>query len=177
MLRSHLQWFAEQKMGDVDAVRKRVSPETATVLGQPLFTGRWYPFRVLIEIDRAIAGLSKFAEERAAIVEMGRASARINLTTNYRVYNKAQPHQFFESAAQLHSHFLDFGRAEYRRIGDRECQLSMYDYPCFSEVFCWSALGYYQQATELQGGQHPEVKETLCLCSGGAACRFEIRWE
>jgi hypothetical protein len=177
LLRSHLQWAAERQPPlKLEAICERVSAESARVLRAPILTLGWYPFRTVIETDRAIAALAGGMDLKESVIALGRYSARINLTTNYRVYNRSQPHEFFLSAAQLHSHFLDFGRAEYTRTGPTACRLSMRDYPCFSEVFCWSARGYYEEATLLQGGRTPKVIEATCMCRGEESCDFEIRW-
>jgi len=177
VLRSHLQWVADQQpAGTLDKICARVSPETAKILGSPILPVSWYPFRAMIEADRAIAAVAGTRDEKALIRELGRYSAQINLTTNYKVYNREDPHAFFLSAAQLHAHFLDFGREDYEKTGPTSCRMTKLDYPCYSKVFCWSALGYYERATALQGGTDPAAEETECMCRGARACRFEIRW-
>ncbi len=177
ILRSHMQWVAETQGGDALArICDRVSPETARILKSPIFPVAWYPFRALVETDRAIAAVVGVRDEKALVGQLGRYSARVNLTTSYKVYARENPHEFFLSAAQLHEHFLDFGHEEYERTGATSCRLSMIDYACYSKVFCWSALGYYEQATTLQGGKDAIVTESECLCRGASACRFEISW-
>lgn len=177
VLRSHLQWVADHLSADaVDTLSARVPAETAKVLKSPILPVSWYPFRALIETDRAIAAVAGTPDEKSLIRELGRYSARINLTTAYKVYIRDNPQEFFQAAGQLRAHFLDFGREEYTQSGPTSCTISMLDCPCYSKVFCWSALGYYEQAAALQGGQHPEVVEEDCLCRGARSCRFAIRW-
>jgi uncharacterized protein (TIGR02265 family) len=176
MLKAHLQWVAENRPGlTIDDLRRRLSPATATVLGQAILPVSWYPFRAVVETDRAIAAACG-GDAEALITELGRYSARLNLGTSYKVYTRSEPHAFFQLAARLNRQFQDFGRAEYERTGPTSCRLSMSGYPCFSPVFCLSGLGYYEQATALQGGRDPRVAETKCQCRGGSECRFDIRW-
>jgi hypothetical protein len=110
------------------------------------------------------------------VPELGRHSARANLTSAYRFYNKSQPHEFFASVERMHSAYIDFGREQYSSLGPTRCQIVLADYRCFAKTYCWSALGYYEQATVLQGGKAPHVIEAECTCEGAAACRFEISW-
>ncbi len=177
VLRSHLQWVADQQPpGTLERVCARVSPETAKILGSPVLPVAWYPFRALIEADRAIAAVAGTRDEKGLIAELGRYSAQINLTTNYKVYNREEPHEFFLAAPQLHAHLLDFGREQYEKTGSNSCRMTRLDYPCYSKVFCWGTLGYYERATSLQGGKNPVVAETECTCRGAQFCRFEISW-
>lgn len=176
ILRSRLDYLERQPIpGGLDAIRARVSPETAQLLGGPLLPISWYPFRALVEIDRAVAA-ALGGDERAAIVDLGRQSARLNLSTIYRAYRKEHPHAFFEAATRIHGQYMDFGREEYERTGATSCRLSLVDCAWYSKVWCWSALGYYEEATRLQGGRDPVVQELECLCEGGQGCRFDIRW-
>lgn len=177
MLKAHLQWLHEKRPDvQVEDLCRSVSPATATVLRDPVLPIGWYPFRAVIETDRAIAAACG-GDADGLFRELGRYSARINLSTSYKVYRRADPHQFFQLAARLHDHFQDFGRAEYERTAATSCRLSMLGYTCYSPVFCLSGMGYYEHAAALQGGKDPQVTESECQCRGAAACRFEIRWD
>ena len=176
MVKAHLQWVAQNRPDlTVEDLCQRVSPSTAAVLRGLVLTLAWYPFRALVETDRAITEASG-GDAEALFKELGRHSARLNLGTSYKVYTRSEPHTFFQNAARVHDQFQDFGRAEYERTGATSCRLSMLDYKCYSSVFCLSGAGYYEQATALQGGRDPQVSEVECHCGGGSACRFDIRW-
>jgi len=176
MVKAHLQWVAQNRPDlTLEDLCQRVSPSTAVVLRGLVLTLGWYPFRALVETDRAIAEASG-RDPEALFKELGRHSARLNLGTSYKVYTRSEPHTFFQNAARVHDQFQDFGRAEYERTGPTSCRLSMLDYKCYSSVFCLSGAGYYEQATALQGGRDPQISEVECHCRGGSACRFDIRW-
>lgn len=176
ILRSRLDCLERQPIpGGVDGVRSRVSPETARLLDRPLLPISWYPFRALIEIDRAIAA-ALGGDERAAIVDLGRQSARLNLSTIYRSYRKQDPHAFFDAATRIRGQYMDFGHEQYERTGTTSGRISLADCQWYAKASCWSALGYYEEATRLNGGRDPVVQEMECLCEGGKGCRFDIRW-
>lgn len=176
MVKAHLQWVAQNRPDlTVEDLCQRVSPSTAAVLRGLVLTLAWYPFRALVETDRAITEASG-GDPEALFKELGRHSARLNLGTSYKVYTRSEPHTFFQNVARVHDQFQDFGRAEYERTGATSCRLSMLDYQCYSSVFCLSGAGYYEQATALQGGRDPQISEVECHCRSGSACRFDIRW-
>jgi len=176
MVKAHLQWVAQNRPDlTVEDLCQRVSPSTAAVLRGLVLTLAWYPFRALVETDRAITEASG-GDPEALFKELGRYSARLNLGTSYKVYTRSEPHTFFQNVARVHDQFQDFGRAEYERTGATSCRLSMLDYQCYSSVFCLSGAGYYEQATALQGGRDPQISEVECHCRSGSACRFDIRW-
>jgi hypothetical protein len=175
ILQAHLQWAGAQLPGGLPALKGRVSEEAARVLDGPVLPISWYPFKVLVETDRAIAALAG-GDAMSTIIELGRHSARLNLATGYRVYNRSQPHEFFATVTRMHPQYQDFGREEYEATGPTACRIRLIDYTCYSKVYCWSALGYYEQAAALQGGQGARASEEECVCGGAAGCRFEVRW-
>jgi predicted hydrocarbon binding protein len=181
ILHARFQWLREQGVpGDAEgvktAIRQRVSEATAEELSGPVLPIRMYAFRTLIEVDRAIAALVH-RDEQSLCRELGRFSARVNLTGTYRFFCKPDPHQFFETAARVHRQFQDFGTEEYSRTGLLSCRISFVDSTCYAKPYCWSALGYFEQATLLHGGEEPAVRETECRCDGAELCRFEIGWK
>jgi uncharacterized protein (TIGR02265 family) len=177
IIRAHLDWAAKKLGKDaLEKIRERVSEQTSKFLSSSILATQWYPFRTLIEVDKAIAALAG-GNPDAVYLEMGRHSAGLNLSAVRKVFPHQQPHEFFQKEAVLHNQFLDFGRAEYVKTGSTSCRLVLSEYPCCSKVFCQSARGYYERAGELQGGKGIRVKETECLAEGDDACVFEISWE
>lgn len=176
VLLSRLRWVGDFGIpGGLGALRPKVSPATATILYAPILPISSYPFRALIEIDRGIASVLG-TEERSVVARLGRYSAWLNLTTSFKHYKGGEPHDLFASAARMHRQYQDFGREEYERTGESSGRVSLLDNRCYSKTYCWSACGYFEQATRLHGGLEPLVTETECVCSGDGACRFEIAW-
>ena len=176
VLKAHLDWYKGQHDAlGVERLRRRVSLATGEILGSTILPTNWYPFRAVVEMDRAIAAIQG-GDERETIIGLGRHSARLNLTTSYRAFATHHPHEFFRISARLHHQYEDFGRARYEEMGPMHCRLSLVDCPCYAKTYCWSALGYFEEAAAIEGGHAPRVLETECVCDGGTACRFEIRW-
>jgi hypothetical protein len=176
ILHAHLDW-ARQRIGQeyLAQLLARVSPATAEILSSSILATEWYPFRSVIELDRAVAA-AVGGEELEVAAELGRHSARLNLTQQYKVFSGGDPAAFFRREALLHRQFLDFGRAQVESTGPNSCRISLSEYTCFAKVFCASARGYYEQAAQLQGGKLVVVREHTCICDGALACVFEVSW-
>ena len=176
MLKSHLQWLHEHKTAEeVSAFLASLSEKTRKDLSG-ILTSSWYPFATLIELDRGVAKAFGGSQPDQLIRDMGRYSARINLTTTYRAFNREDLHEFFRTSAVLHSQFQNFGTAVYERVGPSKGVMRYSKYTSMSPVYCESALGFFEQATLIQGAPMSIVEERTCQCHGAANCEFEISW-
>ncbi|HSP35876.1 MAG TPA: hypothetical protein VLU46_16305 [Thermoanaerobaculia bacterium] len=172
MLRAHLEWV-RRTHGEA-ALTQLVSSLAAEVSHdvQSVLPTTWCAFATLVTLDRAIA--RQYGHN--VLKDLGRFSARINLDTTYRLYKRADIHEFFAKAAALHSQFQDFGSATYEQNGDHGGRMIHAGYPCFSPVFCASAIGYYEEALRIHNGRNVIVTESGCQCAGDASCTFVMRW-
>ena len=131
-----------------------------------MLPSQWYPFRALIETDRAITAVHG-EDERTTLVDLGRHSARQNLATSYRAFAHLELQEFYRISARLHRQYEDFGHASYETLETNACRLSVLDSACYAKTYCWSGLGYLEQAALLQGAVSPQVSESECRCDGG----------
>jgi hypothetical protein len=174
MFRSHVTWIREKQASRLDELWSRLSPDPARTLSGVILATSWYPFAWLVEMDRNIEEM--FGGEQSDVLrELGRFSARINLSTTYKVFDRDTNHAFFENSALLHSQFQDFGHVEYVR-SNAGGRMIHRDYPCYSRVFCGSALGYYEATILSHGARRSLVEETECQCFGAPSCTFEMKW-
>lgn len=169
-LRAHLLWVLEYG-----------SPGDERLLRWPRLEGlepdAWYPFASLIELDRAIAlRFASPAGEKALLEDLGRFSARVNLSMRFAQWSEDDHHRFFEETTTVHRELQDFGRAHYARVGLRRGLLTVSDSRCFSPIHCATAAGWYEQCLLLHGAIRAFVVEEQCRCFGGAECAFSLRW-
>ena len=177
MFRAHLAWVREFKTeAEQKQLMSDLPAEAQKDLSGVVLATSWYPFEWLVALDKAINRRFGNSENHDLIIELGRYSARLNLATTYRVFNRNANHDFFRNAAPLHSQFQDFGSAEYVQTGEKSGKVLHRDYPCFSPVFCASALGYYEQAILSHDAKEATVRETECQCYGDKTCTFELSW-
>lgn len=175
MLRSHLAWVREFHPGDVDRLLKQLPPEMTKDLSGVILATTWYPFEWLIKLDRVIDEI--FGSGRGELfAELGRYSARQNLSTTYRGFNRDDNHEFFVNSAPLHSQFQDFGTVRYEKTGDSSGRMIHSDYRCMSPAYCASAIGYYEQSILLHNAKNATVREASCQCTGAPCCTFEMQW-
>lgn len=167
--------FLKEQFGDAafDAVLARLAPRTRPYASTPLSV-RWCEFEALIEYDRAIH--AQFSTRYPHILALvGAASAEFGIGTVYKHLDDAELARFLEGIARWHDQYLKFGRVEFTKTATG-AQLAHFDYPCFSPIFCATAVGFFIEAILRHGGREPEVVETQCHCRGDAVCRFDLRW-
>jgi len=134
----------------------------------------WCTFESLVLLDRAIEEACGHVSDVPR--ELGAYSARLNLTTTYRLFKRENIHEFFRRSAPLHSQFQDFGSVEYLHLGERHVRMRHARSGCFSPIYCRSALGYYEEAVAVHGGARIVVEEAGCQCAGDDACTFDLTW-
>ena len=176
MVRAHLQ-FAHDRLGDEGVARMlKTLPAAVATEVQSALASTWCAFESLVALDRAIAKATGL-EERDLMRELGRYSARINLSTVYRAFHRDDLHEFFRNAAMLHRQFQDFGDAVYENLGAGHARISVRNAVCFSPAYCLSEAGYLEQVIATHGGTAVSVTESTCQCASDDRCTFEMRWQ
>lgn len=169
-------WLSEHgKPGDREKVLEALPEDARQQLSGMILVSSWFPFAWLIELDRAIMNVCGGGKVDS-IRDLGRWSATINLSTVYKAFDRKSNHEFFENSALLHRQFQDFGTVKYERMGDAAGRMVVSEYPCYSPIFCASAIGYYEGVIESHGGKNPSVRESECQCYGDRTCTFEMSW-
>jgi hypothetical protein len=165
---------AEHGPAAVERVLQALPEEERARLGGLARDG-WYPFRSLMQLDRAIA--AALGQGDRVFVDLGRASARQRTELLGEHAPLVSAHAFLSRLAEEHRRFHTFGRAEYRRLGFRHGQISYFDYPEIDPVYCLSGLGYIAGAVEQLTGTAVHVEELTCQCRQEPACRYDVKWE
>jgi predicted hydrocarbon binding protein len=173
MLRSRFEWLKDAHP-EVERDEVIASLPVASVerLKRGILSSSWYPFEDLVALDKNL--WERYHREMPDILqEFGRHSAKKNLT----VISVMTPHEFFRNSVKLHDRFQDFGKAEYEQTGETSGKMVYLGYPCYSPVFCESALGFFEQCLILFGAKSPKVTETQCHCRGDASCTYSMSWK
>lgn len=177
MFRSHMAWVKENASDQQrEQILGRLPEDARKQLSGLILASSWFPFGWLIELDRAIMDVCG-GGRLESIEDLGRWSARINHSTTYKAFDRNSNHEFFENSALLHSQFQDFGKVEYQRNGETGGRMIVSDYPCYSPIFCASAVGYYEGTIESHDGRNAIVREVSCQCYGDPTCTFEMSWK
>ena len=171
-------WYVRDRFGD-DALRKLtgVVPEGARkfLVDAPL-TFAWYPFGVMMDIDRAIVD-GPMRGEIGRMTEFGSAIAKHDLPLLYKVLFKVGSPSFIIKR-------LNIVAKQYIREsiisavvdGDGEALVTQGGRR-FPMYFCtYGVSGWFQAALELSGAKSPTVHHASCLHRGDAACTWRLRW-
>ena len=152
---------------------EKLSPRTRGYVRTPLASS-WCEFESLIELDRAIHNELK-AKYPNALALIGAASAELGIGRIYKSLDSAELVQFLENNAQFHDQYQKFGTVRFEKTSSG-ARMVYANYPCYSPVFCASAIGYFMESILRHGGKDPKVSETKCQCQGDKTCTFEMVW-
>ena len=155
-------------------VLAHLSPRTMTYARTPLASS-WCEFESLIELDRAIhEALRKQYPNVLALI--GAASAELGIGRVYKSLDSAELTKFFENNALFHGQYQKFGNVRYEATPNGG-RMIYSDYPCYSPIYCASAIGYFLESIYRHGGVNPTVTEPKCQTLGDRECIFEMTWK
>jgi predicted hydrocarbon binding protein len=146
-----------------------LSAQTAQTARTPLASA-WCDFASLVEFDRAIYD-RLHGQYPNVLALIGAASAELGIGRVYKMLDNAELVTFFEHTARFHNQYQKFGSVEFVRT-PKGGLMVFSGYPCYSPIYCASAVGYYLEAILRHGGKDPEVIETTCQTRGDATCTY-----
>jgi predicted hydrocarbon binding protein len=152
---------------------QKLPPRTRTYVKTPLASS-WCEFESLIELDRAISEELK-ATHPNVLALIGAASAELGIGRVYRSLDSEELEKFLENNALFHDQYQKFGNVKFEKTPNG-ARMIYSNYPCYSPVYCASAIGYFQESILRHGGVDPSVAETKCQCHGDKTCTFEMTW-
>jgi len=168
--------FLRDTLGDdgLAELITKLSPRTAQYTKTPLASA-WCEFESLIELDRATNEHLK-ATHPNVLALIGAASAELGIGKVYKILDTNELTKFLENNALFHNQYQKFGRVKFEKTptGGR---MIYSDYPCYSPIYCASAIGYFMESILRHGGTEPNVHETKCQCLGDKTCTFEMTWQ
>jgi predicted hydrocarbon binding protein len=156
-----------------NAILEKLTPRTRGYVRTPLASS-WCEFESLVELDRTIHNelKSKFPNVLALI---GAASAELGIGRIYRSLDSEELAKFLENNALFHDQYQKFGTLKFEKTSNG-ARMIFSGYPCYSPIFCASAIGYFQESILRHGAAEPIVSETKCQCHGDKTCTFELTW-
>ena len=167
--------FLQEVLGQegFEAFLEKLTPRTRTYVRTPLASS-WCEFESLIELDRAIHNELK-AKYPNVLALIGAASAELGIGRIYRSLDSAELAQFLENNAMFHDQYQKFGSVRFEKTPNG-ARMIYSNYPCYSPVFCASAIGFFTESILRHGGTDPRVTETKCQCHGDRTCTFDMTW-
>lgn len=151
----------------------KLSPQTRQYVKTPLASS-WCEFESLVELDRTIYESLK-ATHPNVLALIGAASAELGIGRAYKSLDSVELVKFLENNALFHNQYQKFGNVKFEKTPNGG-RMIYSRYPCFSPVYCASAVGFFLESILRHGGTEPNVVETKCQCHGDQSCTYEMTW-
>jgi hypothetical protein len=172
-------WYVRDRWGDAAVAKVAAAvPESARkFLGAaPPLTFAWYPFGVMMDIDRAIVeGPMKGDIKR--MTEFGSAIAKHDLPMLYKVLFKVGSPAFIVKRLNIAAkQYIRESTIAASDVGDGAATVTQGGRR-FPMYFCtYGVSGWFHAALELSGAKTPTVEHASCLHRGDPACTWQLRW-
>lgn len=173
-------WYIRDRWGDkaLASVAGAV-PESSRkfLVDAPPLTFAWYPFGVMMDIDRAIVD-GPMAGDLGHMVDFGSAIAKHDLPLLYKVLFKVGSPAFIVKRLNIVcKQYIRESGLSVRVDGEGDAKVTL-EGRRFPMYFCtYGVSGWFRAALELSGGKSPSVTHAACLHRGDAECRWELRWQ
>jgi uncharacterized protein (TIGR02265 family) len=136
----------------------------------------WYDFELSDRLDKAIVTALGGGDTRL-FEEMGRASARENLTTVHTGFlHPADPQKFMAKAPSVYAFYYDKGRRTWEPTGPNSGVMTTYDAETFSAADCATVVGWYKEGLSMVGARNVRIVEDQCRARGAPVCRYQVSW-
>jgi len=172
--------FVQDRGGEAlwERVLSHLPEADAKQLRRTLLVTQSYPLDVNLRLDQAIARELHPGEPERAFLEMGRASAEVNLTGPQKAFvREGDPHHLLSFAETIYAYYYGEGRRTYEKTGPTSATLTTHDAPPCTPGDCLTVVGWHERAIELSGGQNPQVVETRCRSRGDLVCEYRCSWQ
>lgn len=171
--------FVESRWGKAgwEKVLRRLSREDQQVLRGLILAIAWYPFELNLRLDQAIAEIHSPHDRKEVFLEMGRASAEVNMLKLHPSYVKAgHPKHLLDNTAHIYKSYYDSGYRTCEMLSETSAVLRTYEARNVTSEDCLTVVGWYQKAIEICGGKNVKVRETQCRVDGAACCEYLCEW-
>jgi uncharacterized protein (TIGR02265 family) len=171
--------FVQQRGGDAlwERVLKHLPEEDAKSLRRVLLVTTSYPLDLNLKLDEAIARELYPGDPRRAFLEMGRASAEVNLKGPHRAFvREGDPHHLLSFTETIYAYYYGEGRRTYEKTGANSATLTTHGAPPATPGDCLTVVGWHERAIELSGGREVQVVESRCRTRGDTVCEYRCAW-
>ncbi|MGZ3425346.1 MAG: hypothetical protein ACXVCV_01800 [Polyangia bacterium] len=171
-------WYVRDRWGDeaLAALAKAVPEAARKFLVDAPLTFAWYPFSVMMDIDRAIVE-GPMRGDVAKMTEFGSAIAKHDLPLLYKVLFKVGSPTFIVKRLNIVAkQYIRESDITVVMRGDRDAVVTLSGRR-FPMYFCtYGVSGWFRAALELSGATAPTVEHTGCMHRGDAECSWTLRW-
>ncbi len=170
--------FVKERFGQPawEQVLAALPEEDRRRLATPAMSVAWYEFELGDRLDKAIVTVLGKGDTKV-FEEMGRASARENLTGVHSSFLEPRdPQKFMAKAPLIYRFYYDTGQRVWQPTGPTSGTLTTSGSETFSTADCATVVGWYQEALKMLGARNVSVVEETCCARGADACRYRVSW-
>lgn len=169
--------FVKERFGEAawDRVVRTLSADDQKQLSGVVNVA-WYPFDLGRRLDDVIVAVLS-GGNTTVFEEMGRASARENLTTVHRSFLEPRdPQTFMQKAPMIYCFYYDTGRRTWEATGPTSGVMTTHDADTHSIADCATVVGWHKEALAMIGAKNPVIVEEACRARGDDCCRYRVNW-
>ena len=161
----------------LDSVLKRLSPEDQKPLRGMLLVTSSYPLSLNLRLDSAIADELSPGDPDRVFLDMGRASAEVNLSGPQRLFVQVgDPHHLLSFTEAIYGYYYSAGKRTYLKTGPQSAVLTTEGAQDVTPGDCLTVIGWYQRALELSGASEVRVDHPVCKARGASRCEYHCSW-
>ncbi len=136
----------------------------------------WYDFDLGARLDNAIVNGVAGGDKRV-FDEMGRASARENLTGVHATFLQPRdPMKFMAKAPLIYRFYYDTGQRTWEPTGPTSGILTTSGSQTYSMADCATVIGWHMEALTMLGAKNVAMVEESCCARGANVCRYKVSW-
>lgn len=161
-----------------ERILSRLPEDDRKALRRTMLVTTTYPLELNLRLDEAIAQELSPGDPKRAFLEMGRASAEVNLRGPHKAFLKeGDPQHLLSFAETIYAYYYGEGRRTYQKTGPTSAVLTTHNAPRATPGDCLTVVGWHERAIELSGGRNVKVVETKCRSRGQLVCEYQCSWE
>ena len=169
--------FVKERFGEAgwQKVLASLSEEDGTAL-KSVTNVAWYDFDLGARLDKAIVS-ALAGGDRHVFEEMGRASARENLTGVHATFLQPRdPQKFMAKAPLIYNFYYDKGRRTWEPTGPTSGIMTTFGSETFSAADCATVVGWHREALAMVGAKNVQIVEEACRARGDEVCSYKVSW-
>jgi hypothetical protein len=142
-----------------------------------LLPSSWYPLDLLRRFESSIVSVLQQGSRSEVLLDIGRATAALNLTGTQRGYVRdGDPHFLLERSSGIYACHFNVGSRTYEKIGERAGVVRTVKPFTDAKDACLITVGWLERAIEIAGARNARVVETQCAAKGAPHCEIVCEW-
>lgn len=171
--------FVRARGGELllERVLARLSEADRKTLSGLILVTSSYPFPLNLRLDKAIADELSPGDPDKVFLEMGRASADVNLAGPQRLFlRQGDPHYLLSFTESIYGYYYSQGKRTCEKTGPNTALLVTTGAERQTPGDCLTVIGWYTRGIEMSGGTDVKIAHPVCAALGASRCEYLASW-